>query len=426
MKRHHHFLNRLQAIVGMLFAPLFLSGCVEVTLAWADLKPAGDPATPPLFESAAAPSLEIWETDLKPTFRKALETHVYGTMPDASAARIVDRRVVDEAAYNGKGRYEEITFVASATFGDVARETAPVIIALVTPNNASGKVPTILMESFSQRWRAIPHKEATRPEGARSSSSGIGGLALYVFGRYIETPPLEEILDRGYAVALIYPGDFVPDSRTRGLEALAHLSEGYGDDETRWGAIAAWGWGFSKMIDVLEEHPRLDPDRFVTYGHSRYGKSALVAAAYDDRVAGVISHQSGTGGASLNKRKKGESVSRITDTYPHWFSEKYASYAKREEAMPIDQHHLLALIAPRPILFGNARRDVWSDPNGALKAALGADRAYKLYGQEVGLRQERYKPYHPDAELSLWIRPGTHGVTEEDWPAFLEFLDAHF
>jgi len=140
----------------------------------------------------------------------------------------------------------------------------------------------------------------------------------------------------------------------------------------------------------------------------------------------VISHQSGTGGASLNKRKKGESIEDITGQYPHWFSKTYAGYAGREEELPIDQHHLLALIAPRPILLGNARRDVWSDPNGALKAAIGADPVWKLYGADKGLRQQRYKPFNPDADLSLWIRSGTHGVVKEDWPAFLEFLDAHF
>ncbi len=93
--------------------------------------------------------------------------------------------------------------------------------------------------------------------------------------------------------------------------------------------------------------------------------------------------------------------------------------------MDIDQHALLALIAPRPVLLGNARRDVWSDPNGAFRAAMGADPVYELLGSE-GLRQERLYDWRPEADIAFWVRPGTHGVVEEDWPAFLEFLKAHF
>jgi len=179
------------------------------------------------------------------------------------------------------------------------------------------------------------------------------------------------------------------------------------------------------MVDVLEDDARIDQSAIITWGHSRYGKSALVAAAFDDRIDGVISHQSGTGGASLNRGKKGESVKAITASYPHWFANRYASFGGREEEMTIDQHHLLALIAPRPVLLGNARRDVWSDPNGAFRAAMGADPVYELAGS-AGLDQKRLDAWNPDADLAFWIRAGTHGVVKEDWPAFLEFLDAHF
>ncbi|VAW05634.1 Glycoprotein gp2, partial [hydrothermal vent metagenome] len=189
-------------------------------------------------------------------------------------------------------------------------------------------------------------------------------------------------------------------------------------------AIAAWAWGYSLMVDALEQDAE-GPRDYISWGHSRYGKSALLAAAFDDRISAVIAHQSGTGGASLNRQKKGESVKAIVDGYPHWFAKAYENYAGEEETMPIDQHQLLALIAPRPVLLGNARRDVWSDPNGAFRAAMGADPVYKLYGAQ-GLDQNRLDVWAPAADIAYWIRPGTHGVVKEDWPAFLEFLDAHF
>jgi len=418
-------MKALFKILAALCLPLVLVSCTQagLILTRADLKPKGQVATPAIFEGAT-PSIAEWENTRRPQIQKQLQDHVYGALPADSDVTIIERIVIDENAFGGRGRLEEIVMTATAIFDGVASESRPFIIELITPNNVDGKAPVILMESFSPRWSAIRHPGVTAPEGIDRSADG--GLMLFIFGRYVSSPPLPEILDRGYGVALIFPSEIVPDRSASGLAALASLSEGYKDDETRWGAIGAWGWGYSRMIDVLIDHPRIDPQGFVAYGHSRYGKAAMVAAAYDSRVAAVISHQSGTGGASLNKRKKGESIEDITGQYPHWFSKTYAGYAGREEELPIDQHHLLALIAPRPILLGNARRDVWSDPNGALKAAIGADPVWKLYGADKGLRQQRYKPFNPDADLSLWIRSGTHGVVKEDWPAFLEFLDAHF
>jgi hypothetical protein len=259
--------------------------------------------------------------------------------------------------------------------------------------------------------------------GAPDELQERGGFSLetYVFGRYICTPPVEELLDAGYAVATIFPSEFIPDRREEGLAELRRLSGDGGDEETRWGAIAAWGWAYSRMIDVLEQDARLDRNAMIVWGHSRYAKSALVAAAYDARIDGVIAHQSGTGGASLNAGKKGESIKSITQSYPHWFARTY----REDNLGGYDQHMLLALIAPRPILLGNARRDVWSDPNGAFRAGLGADPVYELYGAR-GLDQTGLKPYDPTAGIAFWIRPGTHGVVKEDWPAFLAFLDAHF
>ena len=105
----------------------------------------------------------------------------------------------------------------------------------------------------------------------------------------------------------------------------------------------------------------IDAKRIATFGHSRYGKSALLTALWSEHVAAIIAHQSGTGGASLSRGKKGESVTQILSSYPHWFAPAYANY-DTDAAIEVEQHHLLALLAPRPILLGNARRDVWSDP----------------------------------------------------------------
>jgi len=422
----------------LLAAPLLalaLAGCVRATIAWAPVESEGPPATPPVlgpFESAAPVETRAGWADRAPALRAAFEAAVYGAMPDASSARVVSKTVLDEAAFGGHGRLEEWVVSAAATFGETTVETRGAmgrdgfVIEVALPKDAAGPVPAILVESFCPSWNVMPHPGVARPDDAEDMEGGFfGAVATYVFGRYICTPPIETILEAGYALVEIYPGSVVPDEAEAGLAELKRLSAGHTDEATRWGAVAAWGWVFSRVIDVLEDDPRFDSGATIVWGHSRYGKSALVAAAFDPRVDGVVAHQSGTGGASLSRQKAGESVGEITESYPHWFAPAYAGYAGREEALPVDQHQLLALIAPRPVLLGNARRDVWSDPNGAFKAAEGATPAYRLFGSE-GLTAETLKDFRPADHLAYWMRPGTHGVVEEDWPAFLAFLDAHF
>jgi hypothetical protein len=423
----------MRLIIGLaaVIAALCSTACTPLTLAWADMDGSGAAAQPPIFSGfgGASPTLAQWRDEEAPRLRRAFETHVYGAMPDASETRVLEHRVLDEAAFGGLGRLEEYKIEAKATFGGVTRSTldaAPdgLIIDLLTPVASEGPAPVIVMEAFCPRWHTIPDPKVSRPADLQDDLKGpMFSVMTFIFGRYICTPPVEEILKRGYGIAAIYPGEAVPDETKDGLAALATLSEGHADDRTRWGAIAAWAWIFSRATDVLTSNAHVGD--VIAWGHSRYGKAALVAAAYDPRIDAVISHQSGTGGASLNKRKKGESVKGITEEYPHWFAQSYAEAAGREEEMPIDQHQLLALIAPRPVLLGNARRDVWSDPNGAYRAALAADPVWELSGSQ-GLTQNSLGGFDPEADLSFWIRPGTHGVVKEDWPAFLDFLDAHF
>lgn len=417
---------RLSRLCAALALALLAAGCERATLAWADLSGKGPEASPRLFESGA-PAMAAWEGAAAPALRAQFERHVYGVMPEASATKIISHRIIDEAAFGGAGVLEEYELVASATFNGETRDSAPFRLTLLLPASAEGPVPAILMQTFCPTSSTIPHPGVAPPEGGDfcAGDGPAAWLMTYVFGRYIATPPLEAILARGYALAALYPSEAVPDSRSRGEAALEALAAGHGDRETRWGAVAAWAWLYARAVDILETDARLDRSGLIVWGHSRYGKAALVAAAWDARIDAVVSHQSGTGGASLTRGKKGETVAEIADQYPHWFAPAYARFAGREDELPVDQHQLLALIAPRAILLGNARRDVWSDPNGAFRAAKGAGPAYALYGR-AGLSQDRLDRFDPQADISFWIRPGTHGIVKEDWPAFLDFLDARY
>jgi len=388
-----------------------LASCsgTRVLMQTAPSKPKGAPAHPKITPL----SLSEWQEKI-PTLQTAFEQEVYGIMPRGFDTHETASRPITDHSYNAD--IKEVILQATYTPEASPDRIITYKAVIVTPKDMVGPVPIIMMENFCPNHAVIPADDITKPSEPYFDCSGdgfMGGVFGYFFGRYITTPPIDMIMERGYALAVIYPGETFPDSAARFIAQRAAPSSRH-----PWGAIAAWAWQFSSLSHYLDTDGRFS--QTLSYGHSRYGKSALLAAAFDPAIDGVIAHQSGTGGASLSREKPGESVADITAGYPHWFTPVYA-----EDRLTIDQHHLLALIAPRPVLLGNARRDVWSDPNGAFRAAQAATPVYTLYGKN-GLQQKKLTEFNPQGDIAFWIRPGTHGVVKEDWPAFLAFIDAHF
>ena len=365
-------------------------------------KPKGPPATPVI----SAASLDEWKGQ-RANLHTLFESEIYGVMPKTFDTQKTGAQIIPDHIF--QANIEEITL--NPAYGDSYKAV------LVTPKGKAGPFPIIMMENFCPNHNVIPVEGISKPEGIAFDCSGEGIMANifgYFFGRYITTPPIDMIMEHGYALAVIYPSASYPDNAAR----FQKFRNNPPSPDYVWGAIGAWAYQFSSLSNYLKTDGRFTST--IAYGHSRYGKSALLAAAYDETIDGVISHQSGTGGASLSKNKKGETVADITEGYPHWFTPTYS-----EDSLTIDQHQLLALIAPRPILLGNAKRDVWSDPEGAFRAAKGASPAYELYGSE-GFTPSKLTQFLPQENITFWIRPGTHGVVKEDWPAFLKFMDAHF
>ena len=363
-------------------------------------KPKGVVATPAI----STKSIAEWEVQ-KPRLQTAFEEQIFGVMPKIFDTSLVNSRPIKEHSF--KANIEELELKTSRG------ETYMAVV--VTPKNRTNALPIIMMENFCPNHAVIPAQDISKPIGDYFDCSGDGMMSNvfgYFFGRYITTPPINMIMEKGYALAVIYPSSTYPDSAARFDRSTAPSSQ------HPWGTVGAWAYQFSSLSNYLKTNARFS--KTISYGHSRYGKSALVAAAFDPSIDGVIAHQSGTGGASLSRNKNGETVAAITDGYPHWFTPAY-----EEASLTIDQHQLLGLIAPRPILLGNAKRDVWSDPEGAFRAAQGATPVYKLYGSE-GLRKSKLTEFDPSADIAFWMRPGTHGVVKEDWPAFLDFMDSHF
>jgi hypothetical protein len=236
------------------------------------------------------------------------------------------------------------------------------------------------------------------------------------------------MLGRGYGMATACYGDIFPDKPDgRAESVLASLGRPMdgelAPDEP--GAIAAWAWGLSRILDWLVRQPEIDATRVIVVGHSRNGKAALWAGASDERFAMVVSNESGCGGAALERRNYGETIADITRRFPHWFCPTFATYAGREAEMPTDQHVLLAMMAPRPLYVASAIDDRWADPRGEFLAAVAAEPAWKLFGLE-GLGTAEWPLVDApvgSGRIGYHVRSGGHDLLEYDWQRFADFAD---
>ena len=241
--------------------------------------------------------------------------------------------------------------------------------------------------------------------------------------------PAEEMVARGYGIAAFYNADVAADTAGEFRDGVIRLFEGDLPLADRppdaWVALAAWAWGASRAMDYFETDPRVDARRVAVVGHSRGGKTALWAAAEDERFAMAVSNNSGSCGAALSRRRYGETI-RMTDGNPHWFCDNFSRYNDREDDLPFDQHMLIGLIAPRAVYVASADEDLSADPRGEFLGLAHASDVYALWG---------HAPINPDEMPPLdvpllrgprgyHIRPGKHDLLVSDWMRFADFADA--
>ncbi len=410
----------------MIAALLFMAACtyqnrVQLTLVAAPITPKQQFDLPPLPISDS----EEWP-QARENMHQILEQNVYGEIPNTGHATLIKTTKLDSSALAqpiiaGPAIAEQWQIELQAD-----GEAKEFLAVLVLPQSET-PVPLVLIQNFCGLEASVPQLTLTPLETTSrlcsDSNAFINSVHLYVFGRYAAAPPLEMILAEGYGVLIFNSGDFIKDKAALAPQQMDAFFPASRQGKNPIGTIGAWAFASMRMMDLLEQDKRIRADKVFTYGHSRQGKSALVAAAFDTRFAGSISHQSGTGGAALTRSHNGESITSITKTYPHWFTPAYAELGN-QNSTDFDQHFLIAMLAPRSLLLGNARRDVWSDPVSTFRAAEAASPVWEMFNKQ-GMRAKNLGDYQPSADIAFWMRPGTHGQVKEDWPAFLQFLAAH-
>ncbi|MCR9268817.1 MAG: hypothetical protein NXH72_02395 [Hyphomonadaceae bacterium] len=389
-----------------------MSACTMLGLNYASLETENRPdPTPELtlpFNAAAT--------------RATLEAELYGPWPGELPVSVGESRIVDADYLGGRGTLEEVLVTIGA--GDGAR-TFPIVIAI--PNQASERsVPLVISQTFSDNCSVFPNDPVTEFDGAICEGSNMTGFvgfaATNIFGTYIAYAPIDRYFDAGLAYASFPGWSFVPDSSAGADLTMADLEPGPAPTS----ALMAWAFGFHAAAGVFADDPRIRGDAIAAIGHSRYGKSALIASGWSDRIAAAIAHQSGFGGGSSSRSKTGETLVRMAKSYPHWLRPDLAEDLESGFNLTLDQHFLLALSAPKPIFLGNGRRDVWSDPNSSFVLAQAADPIYEASGVEGLSDGATMRSFDPAAEISYWLRVGGHSVVSEDIDAFTAFMTAHF
>lgn len=372
-----------------------------------------------------------WFNERRPELKALFQHYMYGAIPPAPPHMQVKRL----------GEYRDF-LDGKATLKLLALETgsggAPRIdLMVITPNARRSPAPVFLAMDFCGNHALTPDPRVPLSHSwlgnfCRGCSNNTATEAAR--GAQAADWPLSEIIRRGYALAAFYSGDVDPDRAegSTGLYAWLAAGDPSRNNPTNRGTIAAWAWGFHRCVDYLVTDPDIDAHRVAALGHSRNGKTALLAAAFDDRIALAFPHQAGCGGSAPSRGKTGESVKAINDRFPHWFNAEFKKFNDAPDRLPFDQNALVALCAPRPVLFSAAEGDQWANPAGQFEVLQAADPVYRFLGVEgLGLpsRSGSTAPTMPPVgqltgkRLGYYIRDGKHSMGPDDWRVFMDFAD---
>lgn len=341
----------------------------------------------------------MWEEIRRPEIASLFENEVYGQVPKTYDRIVFSVTRENATSMNGKAHLKEIQIKVYNN-----DKSVDINLVLFTPNKVTKPAPAFLL---------INNRSSRNTAPTRDTISGFW--------------PAEMIIDEGYAVAAFQVNDAAPDDKDRYKNGVLQLYPKQLNADNGMKAIGAWAWAASRVMDYFEQDEAIDAKKIAVVGHSRGGKTSLLAAAEDTRFAICIANNSGNTGAALSRRIFGETVARINTSFPHWFNNNYKKYNDKEHLLPVDQHMLIALIAPRPVYITSASEDLWADPKGMFLALKNVEPVYALYGIKSGL-PESFPALNAiyRSRLAYHDREGKHDLTEYDWAYFVKFANYHF
>jgi len=390
---HQHMLDQLH--IAALRPGVAQNGTGPNPVNWDESKANPWPNLPnPLVLNNGKPvkSAKVWTTQRRPELVELFDRDILGRVPANVPA------VHWEVVSTTPGSENGIATVTKRLIGHVDNSAYPALTVdimadLILPAAAHGPVPVVVEISFDRPLgsaplpprpaRPTPPAAASAPAPARSgSSSAPAGPS-----------PKQQTLAKGWGFVLFYPTSFQADNGgglTQGIIGLCNHGQFRKPDD--WGALRAWAWGSSRLMDYFQTDPAVDAHHVAVEGHSRFGKTALVAMAYEPRFTVAYINSSGAGGASLARRRFGEQLENIAGGgEAHWMAGNYIRYAELSPTlvtpadMPVDMHELIALCAPRPVFIGGGTLeggDGWADVRGTYIAEFAAGPVYTLLGKK--------------------------------------------
>lgn len=333
----------------------------------------------------AVTSQEEWERKLRPYWLRLMLEHEYGKQPAYVKPEISTS--VNVVTFAGKAVWETVIF----TF-EVNGKKHSFPTQLIYPVGAN-KVPFFTYLNF-------------RPD---------------IPDRYL---PVEELIDNGFGIFSVCYNDVTRDNDDF-TDGLAGLFESEHRAESATGKIGYWAYAASRMMDYLITRPEADPNAIGIAGHSRLGKTALLTGALDQRYAFVCANNSGCSGAAISRypSKQGEKIEDVCKKFPYWFCPKYKRYVRNEQALPFDQHCLIAMLAPRAVYIGGAIEDLWADNDNQFLSCVAASKAWGLYGCEGIITPDKLPECGDaltDGDVGFHLRKGTHYHSRTDWLIYMD------
>ena len=368
-----------------------------------------DPLT--LKNGKEVSSAKIWWDNRRAEIVEDFDREIYGRVPQNTPK--VKWQITETVSDSVGG----IPVLVKKLIGHVDNSIYPAVnvdiqLTVTTPANATMPVPLVMELSF------------VFPPGFRPPAAPAGTQVLPGWQ--------QQVLEKGWGYAILIPTSIQADNGaglSRGIIGLMNKG-GYrkADD---WGALRAWAWGAGRAMDYFETDKSIDSKKIAIEGHSRYGKAALVAMAYDSRFAVAFISSSGEGGAKLHRRNAGEIVENVAGSGEyHWMAGNFIKYAGplNWNDLPVDSHELIALCAPRPVFISSGLKgDGWTDPKGMFMAAVAAGPVYKLLGKKELATAEfpKVETALVDSEIAFRQHSGGH-TPGPNWPIFLQFAARYF